>query len=630
MGMDFFALFGLITEIGEALKKRPIRACFTAGKYDLYLQLSPTTYLLASCLPGAGRAHLVSNAPKSDRTDWGKGRLKSAMCLSVEQMNGDRALCLRFVKQDSIGGTTRSMLVVEMTGRNSNVILMDEPSGKIMDCLRRITPSMSRYRQLMPGASYRPPPPQNRFDPRHDAPEAFAQALRSDPDKPLVEALSRMLMCADRSTAHRIASESGLVALTPAGDLEASDVEKLYRCARTLYLQIADCRLRIAECETPDSGLQIADRELPGFQSEIRNPKSQIGPSENRNSTGQAFVFSSEDGTLKDFTAFDPIWVPDERKRSFPTLSQAVAYFYEHKRAAETIKQSRASLETSLNRLIASTSKKTERLREELNRARNADEFKRMGELLTAHLYQVRPRQEAITLSDFYDPSQKITIALDPNRSPSENAQRYFAQYRKATRGEQTIQQLHEAAGERLAELKQHAAELSSAQDEHTLESLRNRLIEAGIIRSEAKKGGHIRKEKTPEIHPRRYITKEGWTVFVGRNDWENDLLTRRAHPEDFWFHAQGCPGSHVVLKREGRKAEPGKRTLEEAAGVAAYWSKARTSKTVPVNYTLKKYVRKPRRAKPGSVLIQREKTLFVEPNLLPLADSALKSPTVT
>ncbi len=613
MGMDFFALRGLVSELGESLKDRPIRASFTVGKYDLYLQRSPTSYLLASCLPGAGRAHLVSNAPKSDRTDWGKGRLQRAMCLSVEQMNKDRALCLRFVQQDSIGGTTRSMLVVEMTGRNSNVILVDEPSGKIIDCLRRITSSMSRYRQLMPGARYKPPPPQNRFDPRHDAPEAFAQALRSDPDKPLVEVLSRMLMCADRSTAHRIASESGLVVQRPAGNLEASDVEKLYRCARSLYREIADC-------ETPDSGLH-------GVQSEIRNPKSEIGPSENPNPAGQAFVLFNEDGALKDFTAFDPIWVPNEHKQAFPTLSQAIAYFYEHKRAAETLEQTRASLETSLNRLIASTSKKIVRLREELNRALNADEFKRMGELLTAHLYQIKPRQETITLSDFCDSSQKITIPLDPKRSPSENAQRYFTQYRKAKRGAQTIHQLHEAAGERLAELKQYAAELSSAQDEHALRTLRNRLIEAGIIRDKAKKGGHIKKEKTPEIHPRRYVTSEGWTVFVGRNDWENDLLTRRAHPEDFWFHAQGCPGSHVVLKREGRKAEPGKHTLEETAGVAAYWSKARTSKTVPVNYTLKKYVRKPRRAKPGSVLIQREKTLFVEPKLLPQADAALKAP---
>ena len=611
MGMDFFALCGLITEIGESLKERQIRASFTVGKTDLYLQRSPTSYVLASCLPGAGRAHLVSNAPTSDRTDWGKGRLQKAMCLSVEQMNGDRALCLRFVKQDSIGATTRSILVVEMTGRNSNVILIDEPSGKIIDCLRCITPSMSRYRQVMPGARYKPPPPQDRFDPRHDAPEAFAQALRSVPDKPLVEALSRMLMCADRSTAQRIASENGLVALTPTGALEASDVEKLYRRARTLYEE-------------------IADREFPGFQSEIRNPKSEIVPSENPNLTARAFVFFDEDGILKDFTAFDPVWVPDECKRSFPTLSQAVAYFYEHKRAIQTLEQTRTSLKAALNRLIASTSKKTERLRKELNRARNADEFKRMGELLTAHLYQIRPRQEAITLSDFYDPARKVTISLDPNQTPSENAQRYFTKYRKAKRGAQTIHQLHEAAEERLTELKRYAAELSSAGDEHALETLRNRLIEAGIIRSEAKKGGHIRKEKTPQIHPRRYVTSEGWTVFVGRNDWENDLLTRRAHPEDFWFHAQGCPGSHVVLKREGRKAEPGKHTLEEAAGVAAYWSKARTSKTVPVNYTLRKYVRKPRRAKPGSVLIQREKTLFVVPKLLPQADAALKSLPVT
>ncbi len=623
MGMDFFALRGLITEIEDSLKERAIRASFTVGKYDLYLQFSPATYLMASCLPGAGRAHLVSNAPKSDRMDWGKERLKRAECLSVEQMNGDRALCLRFVQQDSIGGTTRSMLVVEMTGRNSNVILIDEPSGKIMDCLRRITPTMSRYRQLMPGARYKPPPPQNRFDPRHDAPEAFEKALRSDPDKPLVEALSRILMCADRSTAHHIASDCDLIALRPTGALSASEVEKLYRCACSLYQGIAECELRNADYETPDSGLQISDRELPGVQSEI-------GPSENPNPTGQAFVFFNEDGAPKDFTAFDPIWVPNERKQAFTTMSQAVACFYEQTHATQVLEQTRASLEAVLNRLIASTSKKADRLREELNRARNADEFKRMGELLTAHLYQIKPRQEAITLSDFYDPSQEITIPLDPKRSPSENAQRYFTQYRKAKRGAQTIQHLHEAAEERLAKLKLYADELSSAQDEHALGTLRTRLIEAGIIRSEPKKGGHIKKDKTPEIHPRRYLTSEGWTVFVGRNDWENDLLTRRAHPEDFWFHAQGCPGSHVVLKREGRKAEPGKRTLEEAASVAAYWSKARTSKTVPVNYTLKKYVRKPRRAKPGAVLIQREKTLFVEPKLLPQADAALKSTAVT
>lgn len=580
MGMDFFALHSLVLELKEALEDRPIRSAFSLGKYDLYLKMSAGPYLMASCLPGSGRVHLVSTLPENVTQEraWGKGRLSRATCLSLEQMDGDRVLCFRFVQQDAIGSTTRSLLIVEMTGRNSNVILVDEPSGKIVDCFRRITPDMSRYRQIVPGALYKPPPPQKALDPRRDSPEAFVQALRSDPDLPLVEALSRTLMTADRSTARRIAFESGIDSLCPAGNLDTSDAEKLYQGARILYESVP---------------------------------------------CGRAFVLLDEHGAPNDFTAFDPSWAPNERKHAFPTLSEAIAYFYEHKRAEQTMEQTRKAVQVTLNRLIASTSRKIDRLREDLNRARKADEFKRMGELLTAYLHQVQPRQEAITLSDFYDPSRKITIPLDPNLSPADNAQRYFTQYRKAARGAQTIQQMLKATEKRLAELNHYADELSSAHDAQALESLRNRLIRAGTFRADAQKRGRTGKGKTQEIHPRRYLTSEGWTVLVGRDDRENDLLTHRAHPEDLWFHAQGCPGSHVVLKRESRKAEPSRRTLEEAAGLAAYWSKARTSNIVPVNYTLKKYVRKPKRGKPGAVLIQREKTLLVEPRLLPQADAA-------
>ncbi|MFH1009581.1 MAG: NFACT RNA binding domain-containing protein [Candidatus Latescibacterota bacterium] len=599
MGMDILALQRLVSEIGGALKDRPILSVLCAGKYDLFLQFSPTCTLLISCLPGAGRTHLVPSAPEQDGKDsWGKGRLEKAVCLSVEQMNEDRVLCLRFVQHDQIGGTTRSMLVVEMTGRNSNVILVDEASGKILDCLRRIPQGMNRYRQILPGARYTPPPPQDRLDPRRDGVEVFAWALRRDPETLLVEFLSRALLCADRSTAHQIISRSGLAASNRAGDLEASDVEKLYRSARSLYLEVLDCGSQTADCKTLEGGLQESPTEI------------------------QASVFFDDEGTPADFTAFDPIWVADDHKRAFPTLSQAIACFYEEKGTAQTIGQTREALESTINRLITAASKKVDRLEQASEHASHADDYRRMGELLTTYLYQIAPRQETIILSDFSDPSEKITIPLDPSRSPAENAQHYFAQYRKATRGAQMIKQLLSAARERLSDLGQHGAELASAQDEDTLTALRDLWIAGGTIGREEKRGGPIRKAKTSEIHPRRYLTSEGWTVLVGRTDWENDLLTHRAHPDDLWFHAQGCAGSHVVLRREGRKTDPGKRSLEEAAGVAAYWSKARSSKTVPVNYTLRKHVRKPRRAKAGSVLIEREKTLFVEPKLLPQADS--------
>ena len=160
--------------------------------------------------------------------------------------------------------------------------------------------------------------------------------------------------------------------------------------------------------------------------------------------------------------------------------------------------------------------------------------------------------------------------------------------------------------------------------NEKDLGLLRNRLVQRGYIKDQPR-GWSIRsasKRNKFTIAPRRYSTSEGWTVLVGRDDRENDILTHRvAAQDDVWFHAHGCPGSHVVLRREGRKDEPSKHALQEAAGVAAYWSKARGAKTVPVNYTLVKYVRKPKGATPGLVVIEREKTLFVQPNLLPRVD---------
>lgn len=316
---------------------------------------------------------------------------------------------------------------------------------------------------------------------------------------------------------------------------------------------------------------------------------------------------------------------------------------------AEPVVERAELLRKALKRYLDKLARKLSALHTDLAEAERGPEYRRFGETLLAYAHQVPARASVISLADASDPDRMLEIALDPYVSAPANAARYFKRAAKCERGLRDtpprIAALEAEIAQLRAQLAAHAdtnatpeqreaAELQLEQSLFALSFTVREQIKApqplprkqlGLAPEPERRGPQPTtaapkpRAKQPEVLgklvPWRYRTLEGWDVLIGRSSEGNDHLTlHMARPEDYWFHAHGCPGSHVVLRRGKGPNEPSKSTLEEVASWAAFHSKARTAGKVPVNYTQKKYVRKPRGAKAGLVYIERERTLMVRP----------------
>jgi len=258
---------------------------------------------------------------------------------------------------------------------------------------------------------------------------------------------------------------------------------------------------------------------------------------------------------------------------------------------------------------------------QDLEEAQRAEELERKGNVLIAQLKEIKPGNSQVELPDVFDISgqTRLIIELSPERTPAENASWYLKTARKFRRRLEVLPDRLNGCQKKIGELET-LLEGGQEKGDEGRQELENWLNKNGMIQ---RKGKMNPREQRDLAHPRRYRTSTGWTVWAGRNNRENDILTHRmAAQNDIWFHAHGYPGSHVLLRRDGRKEEPSGPTLEEAAGIAAFWSKGKTAKKVPVVYTLAKYVSKPRGGAPGQAVMRREKTLMVAPALLPEEDS--------
>jgi predicted ribosome quality control (RQC) complex YloA/Tae2 family protein len=308
----------------------------------------------------------------------------------------------------------------------------------------------------------------------------------------------------------------------------------------------------------------------------------------------------------------------------------------------------RDAVRRALKRYAGKLERKLEALRSDLAEAERGGEYRRFGETLLAYAHQVPPRAASVPLADVADPARNLEIALDPNVAAPANAARYFKRAAKAERGQREIPPRIESLGREIESLRGQLAAFSNAPDDDARDAamleLERALFALGTtVREQIKAPQPLPRRqlglsaeaprptgKQPttaaprrpqadqpggKLVPWRFRTREGWDVLIGRSSEGNDHLTAHmARPEDYWFHAHGCPGSHVVLRRGKGPNEPSKATLEEVASWAAFHSKARTAGKVSVHYTLKKYVRKPRGAKAGLVYIEREKALMVRP----------------
>lgn len=558
MNLSYFTLRRLAADLQQLVGSRVERAVL-APPGGLTLSFGRgsdrRSHLHFSSSRTQGRACLIPIAPDAggDRPTWLDRHLEGAVLRSLELTPYERILLLRLERRDRLGDTFRTLLIAELLGRNANVIVLNPDSDRIIDALRRVK---GESRRILPGGSYEPPPPQDRIRPDDLSPETLAAALKDHETS--VGALCGVVAGMDPLTAEEI----------------------LHRAGTSSDATLASIK---------------AFASSPPFAS-------------------QAYVMRNDRGG-KRVTPFHLTHVSDEEMTAYPDISAAIEAAAEGEQKQATAKGRAKDLQRLLGRRIKSLRSRCTKIERDIEAARDAADLERIGSLILSQLDAVSPNTPSVTLRDLYaDGEPDIVIRLDPKLTPVENGQNYIRRSKKLAKSLPIVERRLVQSRAETRTLEDRNEELGRIEDEAELDALHARLVADGLVHPPKQRPQQGQRRAPGEIHPRRYLTSDGWEVWVGRNDAENDRISRAVPKNDIWMHAQGCPGSHVVLKRKTPKSEPTPRALEEAAALAAYWSKARGSHIVPVNYTEARYVQKPRGAPPGQVTIRHEKTLFVHP----------------
>lgn len=296
----------------------------------------------------------------------------------------------------------------------------------------------------------------------------------------------------------------------------------------------------------------------------------------------------------------------------YDTFSELLDDFYIQRDKNIRLKAKTQDLSKLLNNLIERISRKINIQSAELKKSADRELLRQKGDLLQANLYKIEKGAKSVTVENFYsDKGEKITIELNPAITPAQNAQRFYKQYNKAKVREQMLTSQLKKAKEELAYLESELDLLLRAEYEKELLAIRQELLDQGYIK--AQKG---LKQKSISLPPFEYTTSDGFKIFVGRNNKQNDALTlKTAKKTDMWFHTKNIPGSHTIVQTDSK--ELSEKAIVEAATVAAYHSKAKNSSNVPVDYTYVKYVSKPQNSKPGKVIYVNYKTVYVTPKPL-------------
>ncbi|KRE87948.1 hypothetical protein ASG89_34910 [Paenibacillus sp. Soil766] len=485
----------------------------------------------------------------------------------VEQIGMERVIRLQIRHRDELGDISLKYIIVEIMGRHSNIILLDPVTGTILDGIHHVTPAISSYRVVMPGSTYVTPPEQDKLNPLEVDSAAFIQALERTASSDEVSVSPSPI----KPEQQLVAAFSGL------SPLIAKEI--VYRSMQ-------------GETEGDTSSLWQAFSEVMTAMRENRYEP----------------VIVEQEPTGKLFFAMTPLTHIKGTSKSYATPSLCLEQFYGDKAERDTVKQRVSDLLKFLQNEVNKNVKKLEKLQDTIEDSKDADKYRILGELLTASLHTIKKGDKEVQAINYYDEDQAmITITLDPLLGPAENAQRYFKKYSKLKNStaivEEQIVQTHQEITYLTTLLQQLS--VASLPD---IEEIRDELMEQGYVRDRNKKQRKKKKKDKPALAC--YESSEGVLIYVGKNNTQNEYLTNRlASSMDTWLHTKDIPGSHVVIRGEFSDT-----TLLEAAQLAAYFSQAKNSSQVPVDYTTIKHVHKPNGSKPGFVIYVNQKTLYVTP----------------
>lgn len=487
----------------------------------------------------------------------------------IQQRGFERQLVITVENIDELGNKVEKNLVCEIMGKHSNIILLNA-NNTIIDAVNRYSYSLNQYRQVLPGQPYFDPPKQNKLEPNLIDESTFGEKLLNENlDLPVWKGILNFIKGFSPVICKEIVYKAGFdLNNTLINSCGEHELIKLYRSFNTV-------------------------RELV--------EEKEFKP-----------LIVEMDSNYEMFYSLDLEQYPIRNKLFFTSISEAIENFYNHKENEELLKSITKNLKNTITNKIDSLNKKKKLQSKSLKQSKESKKYKLFGELLLANLHCIKKGMTEVILHNYYsDTTEKIKLRAD--LTPAENAQRYFKKYNKAAKSiKKTAYQLTKTS----QEIKYLENCLFNLQNIHTLEEaqdLKEELINTGYMKKEISSKSSTKKSKTKPSYL-SHISSDGYTILVGKSNTSNDYITMNiADDDDIWLHVKDYPGSHVIIRSE-KKPVPNT-TLIEAARLAVSYSKAKDSANVPVDYTYKKNVRKPKGAKPGMVIYDNHNTLFATPN---------------
>ena len=495
--------------------------------------------------------------------------LSGARFAGAEQPGLERILFLHFDCYNELGDAVRRTLAVEIMGRHSNIILIDE-KGRIMDAVKHIDETMSSRRQVLPGLRYELPPKQEKRDVTDIPPQEVLEKLHGQRGE-----LSRALIGILQGVSPVVCRELAQLACRDAGarveQMTPGQEERLAFFLKNLSAAVKD------------------GRGTPVLVSDAK--------------TGRPLDFSFMEITQYGTAA---------SVRKYENFSQMLDAFYCERDRVERVTRRAHDMLGVITNAVERISRKLDNQRAELATCGDRERLKVCGGLVSSNIHRLERGMSRLEAENYYEEgSPTVGIALDPQLTPAQNAQKYYREYRKAATAEKYLREQIAIDEKELAYLDTVFDELSRAACESELAEIRDELVGEGYLKRHT--GGRAEK-RLRENAPLKFRSSEGFEIFIGRNNRQNDKLTlKTADKRDLWLHTRNIPGAHVIVAARGGAVPPG--TLRQAAVLAALHSRAKDSSQVPVDYTQVKNVKKPSGAKPGLVIYDDFKTLFVRPD---------------
>ncbi len=549
MALDGIFLYHLKKEIASFAVGSRIEKIHQPSKEELVFSLRSregTEKLLLSCRADSARLHFTEHSPENPTKPpmlcmLLRKHLMGGKIISVLQNGLERVVEIKVSSVNELGDTVCLSVVIEIMGRYSNIILLNE-NRKIIDALKRIDESKSQVRCVLPGAEYISPPAQNKLN----------------------------LLTDDMA---EIKKRIGLGRKTPANSFQ-------------------DAVMGVSSiiCREYENGVS-----LEKIKDYAENPV----PVAVINDTPMDFAFMP----IQQYGSLVTL-------KEFSTFSQLLDFFYYEKVKADRIRQRSGDLFKTLQNLHERAVRKAFMRSKELEACRDKDKYRIFGDLLSTHQYTLEKGAPYYDLENYYDNCNQIRVPADVTLSPSQNAQKYYKEYRKKQAAESMLSGFISDAEKEAEYLETVMDSLSRAETDAEITEIKNELAQTGYLKRRTDK-----KQKNAKVlRPMEFENEEGFKILVGRNNLMNDRLTlKTAKNYDLWFHTKEVPGSHVIIQNDGREFTD--KVIREAAMLAAFNSRAGKSSNVAVDYTIIKNVKKPSGAKPGMVIYNDYKTEFVTPN---------------